>query len=114
METSELTPLPKKSEVLHAYSRFFSQDLFLINGKRVWGTWESPKIPNSPFDNYHTVTQMDAGRLDLISYKYYQTPELWWVLATANGLFFPADELVAGMILRIPDLNQITSLGFIR
>ena len=114
MATNEITPVRAKSEVLGPYSRFFDQDLFIINNKKVWGTWEIPEIPNSPNDIYHTVTQADAGRLDLISYEYYKTPELKWVIASVNGIFFPAEEIVENLVLRIPDINQLTNLGLIR
>lgn len=114
MTTNELLPLADDSEVLHGYSRFNGQMVFLDAGEKFWGTWIAPEITFSPFDTYHTITQADAGRLDLIAYRYYQTPELWWVIAEANGLMFPSEELEEGTVLRIPDLGNLTVLGYVR
>lgn len=67
---------------------------------------ETPKVPFSEFDIYHQVTATDYLRLDLISYKYYLTPEYWWVIALANDLLDPF-SLAIGTILRIPSQSIV-------
>jgi len=114
MQTQELKPLPADSEIVSGYSRFNGQLLFQQGGEKFWGTWIPPDILFSPNDVYHTVTSADVGRLDLIAYKYYQTPELWWVLAHVNGLMFSCDELTEGDVLRIPDISPLMRNGAIR
>lgn len=114
MISNEILPLPANSELLHDFSRFADQLLFSSNGVPFWGTWIQADIPFGPADAYHTVSSRDVGRLDLISYKFYQTPELWWVLAAANGIFFPPEDMQEGDVLRIPDKSGLILLGFIR
>ena len=113
-KTAELTPLPRGAEVLHAFSRFSKQDLFFDQNTKFWGTWDPVNVLPSPADNYYTVTAPFEGRLDLISYRYYNTPELWWVLAEVNGLFFVPEDVVVGLILRIPSYTTLATLGIIR
>jgi len=112
--TSELTPLPRGSEAVHPFSRFFGQNLFFEGGTKFWGTWEPISLPAHPADSYYTVTEAMEGRLDLIAYRYYRSPELWWVIAEANNLFFVPEDVVVGMVLRIPSYTTITSLGLVR
>jgi hypothetical protein len=38
---------------------------------------------------------------DNISYKFYNTPQLWWVICMVNNIINPFEELQPGQILRI-------------
>jgi len=38
---------------------------------------------------------------DNISYKFYNTPQLWWVICIVNNIVNPFEELQSGQILRI-------------
>lgn len=51
---------------------------------------------------FHVVRPGDAYRLDLVSYMYYDTPELWYILALHNHLKHPVRDVVAGLVLKIP------------
>lgn len=113
-KTEEIVALPTGAEELHAFSRFFWQDLYLDGNKKFWGTWKPVAVPSSPSDTYFTVTEAMAGRLDLISYEFYQTPELWWLLAEVNDIFFPPEEVVVGLMLRVPSFSVLATLGIIR
>lgn len=112
--TQELLPLPAGSEVVSGYSRFNRQSVYVQGGEKFWGAWVPPPIPFSPSDTYHVITSVDESRIDLVAYRYYKTPELWWVIAEANGIQFPADELSEGTILRVPDLTKLMLLGMIQ
>lgn len=61
-----------------------------------------PEIPVSEYDLYVTTTVGD--RLDLLSNTYYDTPNLWWVIATANFNIIRRDSYVLkeGLQIRIP------------
>lgn len=61
----------------------------------------------------HKVTQVDVNRLDLISYKYYNTPMYWWVIAEASGLYNPL-LVPEGTILIIPSLQTIYNYRGVR
>jgi hypothetical protein len=67
-----------------------------------------PAVFFSEFDTYHQVTAYDQFRLDLISYRYYLTPEYWWIIAAANDILDPF-ALEVGTILRIPSDNIVVN-----
>lgn len=58
-------------------------------------------------DNYtYSTTKILAsedGRLDLVSYRVYNTPMKWWIIARFNAIINP-ETAKAGMTLRIPNL----------
>lgn len=53
-----------------------------------------------------TVTASESGRLDLVSYRVYNTPVYWWIIARFNGVINP-ETVTAGTILQIPKLQEI-------
>lgn len=69
-------------------------------------SYEGLSFPERPDDRYHQVEPGEVNRLDLISYKYYGTPLLYWVIAEASGLDDP-QEISAGATLRIPSRAAI-------
>lgn len=73
----------------------------------VLSTRSIDEIPKGPNDTYHTVTSYEVYRLDLIAYKYYQNALLWWVIAQANNIRDPFNDVTAGMVLRIPSLTTL-------
>jgi hypothetical protein len=58
-------------------------------------------------DKFYRVDDQIKDRLDILSYKYYKTPDLWWVIAEANDINDPF-SLEVGDLLRIPSLDKIT------
>lgn len=48
----------------------------------------------------HRVKENEVNRLDLISWKYYKTPELFWVIAAVNNIIDPFN-IEEGTVLRI-------------
>ncbi len=50
-----------------------------------------------------TVLANESGRLDLVSYRVYNTPVNWWIIARFNSIINP-ETAVAGTKLRIPRL----------
>ena len=72
-------------------------------------TYEPPTIEKSSTDVYHLVTLADVNRLDLVSYQYYKTPLLWWIIAEASEINDPFN-VPLGTVLRVPQLSQIYQL----
>lgn len=70
-----------------------------------WG-----EVPESPSDQFHVVEAYEQRRLDVLSFRFYQNTEYWWLIALANGLLNPL-YVPAGTILRIPPLTVIQTLG---
>lgn len=87
-------------------NRYQYSDLLQEDNVTFWGTRPPVDIPESEDDQYHTVTQTDARRIDLIAHKYYDDVKLWWIIAEANRIDNPL-ELEPGTVLRIPALETI-------
>lgn len=59
-----------------------------------------------------TITESEAGLPDVIAFRFYNTEELWWLICVYNGIIDPLEELVPGVIIDIPDLDQSTVFLF--
>lgn len=69
-------------------------------------TFNQTFVDESPYDKYHEVLQGEENRLDIISNKYYGTPDYWWVIALANNFVDPF-IVNAGDIVRIPNFASL-------
>ena len=56
-------------------------------------------------DQFHTVVEGDL--LSDLAFLYYGDPILWYIIADANNIFNPFDDLVSGINLRIPPAEQL-------
>lgn len=63
---------------------------------------------NESYFHYYTVEEDDW--FDNISYKFYKTPNLWWVVATFNNITNPFEGLVAGQIIRVLNFNNVYTI----
>lgn len=73
------------------------------NGQTYLETYNQRFVPESDGDSYHIVEHSEVNRLDIISEKYYSTPDLWWSIALANNMIDPF-IVNEGVMLRIPSL----------
>jgi len=87
----------------------YNQIRFLLNQNNipVQESWHPPEIKEQSTDRYFEVTIDFAHRPDLISYMYYGTMQLYWVIALANDMIDPIAETSVGKRLRIPDRDYI-------
>ena len=69
-------------------------------------TVNSTPVQMSDKDQYHEVLREEENRLDIISNKYYGTPEFWWVIALANNYIDPF-YIKAGTVIRIPVFSSL-------
>lgn len=67
-------------------------------------------IPETSSDAFYSVEKGYEDRLDLISFKFYNTPLLWWAIAEMNNISNPFD-VKAGLVLRIPAMSSIYASG---
>jgi len=65
-----------------------------------------PKIPLRDDDIY--IFSKESDKLEHISYRFYNTPEYWWVIAKANNISNGTIFLEPGKQLRIPNLTSIS------
>lgn len=63
-------------------------------------------------ESFHVVQSNEVGRLDLISYVNYDTPEHWWLIAVYNQIRDTIFGYKAGDTLRIP-LNLTAAVSSI-
>lgn len=73
-------------------------------------TYEHLEIPETNRDKYHEVSSGEKNRLDLIAYRYYKNPALWWIIAEANNIIDPSIVEV-GRVLRIPSRETVFGYG---
>ncbi len=59
-----------------------------------------PKIPLNENDTY-VITQY-GDRYDTLSLEFYQDPELWWIISSANNYQKGSLNVTPGVQLRIP------------
>lgn len=78
----------------------------------VFGLRRSAVVPD-PSDILFTVPTGGGGRLDLISQKFYNTPELWWAIARCNPSIDPMVGPNIGDVIAIPTKLRLASIGIL-
>ena len=89
----------------NVYRRLINED-----GDEYIETPNKIKIKESNKDSFYAVEMGYVNRLDLISFKFYGTPLLWWAIAIVNNIDNPLD-VGPGIVLRIPTLKNIYDSG---
>lgn len=54
----------------------------------------------------HLVRENEVNRLDWLSWQYYNTPELWWVIMAVNNIINPFD-IQPDTVLRIIPISYV-------
>ena len=78
----------------------------------VFGLKRNAVVPD-PSDSLFTVPAGGQGRLDLVSQKFYGTPELWESIANCNPSLDPMIGPEAGSIIQVPARLRLASLGIL-
>ena len=76
-------------------------------GRLHFGTWRAPTVSDVNC-SFYVVSEMDIGRVDLISYNCYGNSSYWWAICLVNNIGNPF-ELLVGQSLRIPSIEAITT-----
>jgi len=79
-----------------------------VNKKSVFKPTLYPKIPLRDDDIY--IFSRESEKLEHISYRFYGTPEYWWVIARANNISKGSIFLEPGKQLRIPQSTSIQEI----
>jgi hypothetical protein len=86
-------------------SRLRFYDLVELDGYEFWNNSDLPEIPVQIDDQLYRVTGID--RIDLLAYRFYGDPVLWWVIAVANDIELPQVQLNEGDVIRIPSVAYV-------
>ena len=79
-----------------------------VNKKSVLKPTLYPKIPLRDDDIY--IFSRESDKLEHLSYRFYNTPEYWWVIARANNISNGSIFLEPGKQLRIPNITSISGI----
>jgi len=84
-------------------------DSIVRPGTRKYDIYTKPDIDTEDIANWvkHKVTEVDAKRIDMISYQYYSRPDFWWAIAIVNEVANPLEDISAGDTLFIPPLEIV-------
>lgn len=78
-----------------------------------FGQPEYPEFPPADDDTFIQVTK--TTQIDGLAQRYYNTPELWFVIALANEIELWPSDVAIGQSLRIPSQRTVDSiLGKVR
>lgn len=79
----------------------------LLNKTKVsfFGAFEPPKL--EPQDDDIDYIVKNGDRLDMLAYRFYETPLLWWVIALKNDIDLPSVELIEGLLVVIPSPRYV-------
>lgn len=69
------------------------------------------KIPemNLSLRSTFRVTQQYVGRIDLVSYKFYNSFDFGWLILEFNDIMDPYDDIQLGTVLQIPNIEDYFS-----
>jgi len=115
MEKTLLTPLRQSSipqEQRHVPMRYqkswaYQED----NGRYFLATFTPINIPPHPSDTLYVLEAKDVARPDIISYAFYGTPSLYWIILWLNNITDPFEGMYPGMLLRIPTFQRLGEYG---
>ena len=88
-------------------SRFKRTRLYVRKGRAFFGTYHPIDVQMDGDEEQMTVQQGQEGQLDLFAFEVYRDRTLWPVIAEANKIKFPFEQVVAGMSLVIPKAAHV-------
>jgi hypothetical protein len=97
---------------LPPYSMFATTPVYDVDNEVVFGLMKDVVVPDAS-DTLFTVPPGAESRLDAISYKFYGTPALWWVIARVNDVEDALVGVALNATLRIPTKERLASQGIL-
>lgn len=90
------------------YTRYTNGNTFKNREGQTFLVLRKPlNLQPSDSDTFVTITQDIVNRPDLISFKAYGIPDLWWGIYEFNQIRDPLFNLKVGQIIRIPNKNNL-------
>lgn len=93
-------------EFTHPYRR---TRLYIKGGRAFFGRWHPFDVQLDGDEDEHVVQEGTEGQLDLIAHEYYGDRRLWRVIAHANRIDFPLEDVRPGTILVIPKIAYVNA-----
>lgn len=88
-------------------SRFKGTRLFISQGRAFFGLWEPLPVELDGDEEEFEVQLGEEGQLELFALRAYEDKTLWHVIAEANHIDFPFEQVVPGMRLTIPKDSKV-------
>lgn len=88
-------------------SRFKSTRLFVQNGRAFFGLWEPLNVELDGDEEVIEVQLGEEGQLELFADRAYGDKTLWHVIAEANKIDFPFEQVVPGLRIIIPKFGRV-------
>jgi nucleoid-associated protein YgaU len=88
-------------------SRLRFASLAIVDDVEFFDLVALPDIPVQTGDINYVVTNGD--RIDLLAYRFYGDPVLWWVIAAANGMQLLPCDLNPQAVIRVPSPSWVLS-----
>jgi len=98
-----------KSSLAKRYSRMLNGGNTELKGDKL-GWWERISLPKDTYtDITFVITKQYEHRPDLVSFRYYSTTRLTWLILQYNNIVDIEEEFVAGKTLIIPARSRVFS-----
>ena len=88
-------------------SRFKGTRLFIRDGQAFFGLWEPLPVDLDGDEEEVEVQLGEEGQLELFALRFYRDKTLWHVIAQANHIDFPFEQVIPGMRLVIPKPGRV-------
>lgn len=76
-------------------------------GETYFGVWRPPSIVERNPVSIHVVKPEERYRPDLIAYRVYGNPSLFWAIAIRNNILLPMRDMENGQSLICPNLDDV-------
>lgn len=94
--------MPARSQ----FSRHLNLTSFVDdNGKKAFESYIAYRFRNFPGNQY--VDVQEGENLWILSFRFYGTVGLWWVLADFNNIHDPTEKLEAGRTIIVPPREAV-------
>ena len=83
--------------------------LFTQRGRSFFGRWRAVDVKIDGDEEEYVVREGQEGQLDILAHDRYGDRQLWRVIAQANLIDFPLEQVVPGMKLILPKLSNVNA-----
>ena len=81
--------------------------VFIKDGRAFYGLWNPIEVTLDGDEEEYTIPQGMHGSLDLLADEFYGDRRMWPIIAQANKIDFPHEDVTAGMTVIIPKPERV-------